>query len=99
MKIKFIIMTVFVFCMMFAMALPAMAADYVGSETCSKCHMDKYNDWKVSGHPYKLSKAADAMNRGAPVLMPVPAGSGQWPAVDLRLRTCLPKSCCQDRTL
>lgn len=67
MRTRFIIMTVFVSCMMFALALPAMAADYVGSETCSKCHMDKYNDWKVSGHPYKLSKAEDAMKRPLPL--------------------------------
>ncbi|MEW6409815.1 MAG: multiheme c-type cytochrome [Nitrospirota bacterium] len=33
------------------------AADYVGSEKCFKCHAAKYNDWKVSGHPYKIRKA------------------------------------------
>lgn len=43
------------------------AVDYVGSEVCATCHMDKYNDWKVSGHPYMLSKAADARKRPIPL--------------------------------
>lgn len=60
-------MTVLVFCIISVLALPAMAADYVGSETCSRCHMDKYNDLRVSGHPYKLSKAEDAMKRPLPL--------------------------------
>jgi len=35
----------------------APAPGYVGSDACSKCHMAKYNDHSVSGHPYKLRKA------------------------------------------
>ena len=30
---------------------------YVGSKTCFKCHPGQYNDFVVSGHSYKLSKA------------------------------------------
>ena len=33
----------------------AMAATYVGSEECSGCHTEKYDDWVVSGHPYKFN--------------------------------------------
>jgi len=46
------------------------AADYVGSDACFKCHPSQYNDFKVSGHPYKLSKAEDAIKRR----LPLPAG-------------------------
>lgn len=48
----------------------SFAADYVGSDACFRCHPDQYNDFKVSGHPYKLSKAEDARKR----LIPLPAG-------------------------
>ncbi len=30
-------------------------ATYVGSEACQTCHSSKYNDWVVSGHPYKFT--------------------------------------------
>ena len=51
-------------CVFVAVAfIPALAQDYLGSEFCSRCHMDQYNDWKVSGHPYKLTEAA----KSAPV--------------------------------
>lgn len=43
------------------------AAEYIGSDACFKCHPDQYNDFKVSGHPYKLSKAEDAMKRQLPL--------------------------------
>ena len=29
--------------------------DYVGAETCGNCHSDHFDNWKASGHPYKLS--------------------------------------------
>ncbi len=45
----------------------ATAANYVGSEMCFKCHAGEYNDFRVSGHPYKLSPAADAMKRALPL--------------------------------
>lgn len=47
-----------------------MAADYVGSDACFSCHPDKYNDWKASGHPYKLRTATAA--KFAP--LPLPKG-------------------------
>ena len=34
-------------------------AEYVKSETCSKCHSDIYEVFMQSGHPYKLSKVVD----------------------------------------
>ncbi|NNK33737.1 MAG: hypothetical protein HKP02_11470 [Xanthomonadales bacterium] len=44
-------------------------AQYSEPETCmgSVCHSDQYNDWKVSGHPYKLMKAEEAQNRPIPL--------------------------------
>ncbi|AKI97511.1 multiheme c-type cytochrome [Kosmotoga pacifica] len=47
-----------------------IASEYVGSETCFQCHPGKYNDWKVSGHPYKLRPAEIA--KYAP--LPLPRG-------------------------
>lgn len=47
-----------------------MAANYVGSDACFKCHPQQYNDFKVSGHPYKLQKAETAKYRP----LPLPAG-------------------------
>jgi hypothetical protein len=45
----------------------SMAAEYVGSDSCFKCHPQQYNDFRVSGHPYKLSRAEDAMKRPLPL--------------------------------
>jgi hypothetical protein len=36
------------------------ANEYVGSDVCFKCHPQQYNDFKVSGHPYKIQKAETA---------------------------------------
>ncbi|RMF73725.1 MAG: hypothetical protein D6738_08175 [Acidobacteria bacterium] len=30
------------------------APPFEGAEYCAECHPGQYNDWKVSGHPYKL---------------------------------------------
>jgi hypothetical protein len=46
---------------------------YVGHQTCFKCHPGEYNDFVVSGHSYKLSKAHDAKFRA----IPLPEGY-QW---------------------
>ncbi len=35
-------------------------AVYVGAEKCKMCHKDKYDDWKTSGHPYKLLTPEEA---------------------------------------
>lgn len=38
--------------------LPALAATdaYVGAENCAGCHRDIYNNYRQSGHPYKIQK-------------------------------------------
>ena len=36
----------------------------------SKCHPDQFNDWKVSGHPYKIQKAEIAKTW----MLPLPKG-------------------------
>ena len=43
------------------------AAQYQGSEWCADCHMDKYNEFVVSGHSYKLTPAEVAKNRPIPL--------------------------------
>ncbi|MHC1738499.1 MAG: cytochrome c3 family protein [Ignavibacteriaceae bacterium] len=32
---------------------------YTGSDKCLACHLSEYNDWKMSGHPYKIQKIND----------------------------------------
>mgnify|MGYP001589364048 FL=1 len=46
------------------------AAEYAGSNACFKCHPDQFNDWKVSGHPYKIQKAEIAKTW----MLPLPKG-------------------------
>lgn len=46
------------------------AASYAGSEACAKCHAANYNDFRVSGHPWKLRPAEEA--KFSP--LPLPAG-------------------------
>ncbi len=41
-------------------SFPAEGADYVGAEKYSPCHMEQYNDWQASGHPWKFRKAEKA---------------------------------------
>ncbi len=31
------------------------AQDYSGSKKCQACHIEKYNNWAASGHPYKFT--------------------------------------------
>jgi hypothetical protein len=31
------------------------AQTYITSEACKTCHLEKYNDWAASGHPYKFT--------------------------------------------
>lgn len=45
----------------------AYASHYVGSEACMSCHLKQYNDFVVSGHPYKLRTAQDAKIAGLPL--------------------------------
>lgn len=44
-----------------------VAANYVGSESCAICHAQQYNHFRVSGHPYKLTKAEVAKHRALPL--------------------------------
>jgi len=46
-------LTVLGFVIMFTVALTgySVAAEYVGSYACFKCHPNEYNDFVVSGHP------------------------------------------------
>lgn len=52
---------------------PDPTSTYVGSEKCKTCHMEKYNDWKTSGHPYKLNTPAEAQAFNSPAV-PAPDG-------------------------
>jgi len=47
---------------------PVSADDgYVGSDVCFDCHPTQWNEWTVSGHPYKLQKAEIAKQRPIPL--------------------------------
>jgi|AMFO01.1.fsa_nt_gi hypothetical protein len=39
-------------------------SSYVGSEACQSCHQSIYDSFRKTGHPYKLSDAADAQQPG-----------------------------------
>ena len=49
------------------LAVPALAADYVGSNKCFSCHQEQFNYWQASGHPYKIRKAEKARYTGIPL--------------------------------
>ena len=44
----------------FLVPASAFGQSFEGSEFCKDCHENNYNDWKASGHPYKLMKGEDA---------------------------------------
>ena len=52
---------------------PDPASTYVGSEKCKTCHTSYYNDWKTSGHPYKLNTPAEEQAFNSPAI-PAPDG-------------------------
>jgi len=52
----------------------AFGQAYEGAEFCKDCHEANYNDWKASGHPYKLMKGEFAKHR--PIPLP---GGRDWP--------------------
>ncbi len=56
--------------LVFCLSTAAIGAEYVGSTGCFKCHPEEFNNWKTSGHPYKLRPASAAMF--AP--LPLPKG-------------------------
>ncbi len=43
---------------------------YVGSGKCQECHMDQFNKWQASGHPWKLRK----MEKARYAKLPLPPG-------------------------
>ena len=44
-----------------------LAAEWAGSDACFSCHPDKHNDWKTSGHPYKLRPTSVAKHSPLPL--------------------------------
>jgi len=51
----------------FPLTAAAQYEDFEGPEFCKRCHEDNYNEWKVSGHPYKLMASEEAQNRPIPL--------------------------------
>ena len=45
----------------------ARAQGYAGPQACAQCHIDRYNDYRASGHPKKLRPAAEARAWGVPL--------------------------------
>lgn len=45
-----------------------IAQQYAGSESCKTCHSAAYNNWKQSGHPYKIQKLDGTKGPSYPVL-------------------------------
>jgi hypothetical protein len=57
-----------VFLGLMSLAPPALAqGSYWGSEECAYCHLAIYNDFRSSGHPYKLVDSATARTRPIPL--------------------------------
>ena len=50
----------------------AAQVTYVGSDACKPCHEQKWNDHRVSGHPFQVRSSADA----ASCDLPLPEGYG-----------------------
>jgi len=65
------IITIFIFTLLnisiFIVQNKAIATDYIGSKRCATCHEKQYNNFRVSGHPFKLMKAEIAKNRALPL--------------------------------
>ena len=66
-SLKFLGIVSFMIVIGLAFGIDASAGEYVGSDTCMSCHFKQYNDFVVSGHPYKLRKAQDAKIAGLPL--------------------------------
>jgi hypothetical protein len=50
-----------------AFSVAVAAQDYDGSDSCVQCHEQNWNEWQVSGHPYKLMSSEEARNRPIPL--------------------------------
>lgn len=65
---KALILFIFACLAVIFLAFPsADAAEYAGAEKCASCHMAVYNQFVVSGHPWKLRKAEVAKLVGIPL--------------------------------
>jgi hypothetical protein len=49
------------------LAFPFAASAQMISDECAVCHNEQYQQWKASGHPFKLMKAEQAQNRPIPL--------------------------------
>ncbi|MCF6170840.1 MAG: T9SS type A sorting domain-containing protein [Bacteroidales bacterium] len=51
----------FAFAIVFLMGTVAyvQAQTFAGSDACKLCHLDKYDNWAASGHPYKFNVIVD----------------------------------------
>ncbi|MBM4161769.1 MAG: T9SS type A sorting domain-containing protein [Ignavibacteria bacterium] len=54
--------------LLFAASSTAIAQEFAGSESCKNCHSAAYNNWKASGHPYKIQKLQASTGPIYPVL-------------------------------
>ncbi len=50
--------------------IPAEGATYAGADECKACHIEKYNDWITSGHPYKIMTPDEALQLRPDLPMP-----------------------------
>jgi hypothetical protein len=56
-----------------------VAAEYVGSATCSGCHQSIYDTFVLSGHPWKLNKVVDGQPPDYPYTeVPEPPAGLTW---------------------
>lgn len=66
--------------LLLAFSAPVLAQfeDYRGSEVCKQCHEEQYNEWKTSGHPYKLQEWEKAQHRPIPLPEGVDSDDVSW---------------------
>ena len=50
--------------------MPSEEATYVGADVCKECHVEKYDNWITSGHPYKLMTPEKALEIRPEIPMP-----------------------------
>jgi hypothetical protein len=59
--------------------LPTPEVAYVGSETCGTCHQATYDEFVLSGHPYKLNKVENGVPPTYPFSsVPEPPAGYTW---------------------
>ncbi|MDQ7817605.1 MAG: multiheme c-type cytochrome [Melioribacteraceae bacterium] len=66
-----------------------LAQEYAGSESCKNCHSTAYNNWKQSGHPYKLQKLVSGNPPVYPVLKSTKSVGSQ---VNYELKSGIPNA-------